>query len=129
MARTLEPLDFGRDDLAGPVDASPMLFDSIKVCCKDCGSALVEKTYQFFPSTLFIQGRCAVHGARSAMFAPATHETEGQREVRHRHEHLSFLDSMPPHVQRIYEDIVNAFIQYVQDEDAKTTEGAKEDAA
>lgn len=56
-------------DLAGPVDAPPVVFHSVRVPCA-CGRALVDGTYTFFPGSVFVHGICKACGPQTAIFAP-----------------------------------------------------------
>lgn len=77
--RRTTPLEFGNLDLAAPVDSPPLLFDRLRVPC-DCGGTLIGEEYAFFPSSVFIHGKCLKCGPRSAMFAPPVNATEGERQ-------------------------------------------------
>ncbi len=77
-------LDFGRTDLAHPVDPPPVLFHAIRLPCA-CGRSLDEPVYTFFPGSVFAHGTCPVCGPQTAIFAPHMKGMEEQ---------------MPAHVER-----------------------------
>lgn len=67
--RPLVALNFGRLDLAEPIDQPPLVWHVIRVPCA-CGRSLDEPVYTFFPSSVFVHGVCPACGPQSAIFAP-----------------------------------------------------------
>ena len=66
-------LDFGRVDLASPVDKPPTLINVITFPCR-CGTEVKGTRYVFYSSTLWIIGDCLGCGVRTtALFSPRIH--------------------------------------------------------
>lgn len=106
-------------DLAGPVDAPPVLFHAMRAPCA-CGRALVDNTYTFFPSAVFVHGTCSTCGPQTAIFAP---------EMRGVGEPLSAniartMARLTSDLARTYgaspQDVLAEFLQYLADIDADT---------
>ena len=114
-------------DLAGPVDAPPVVFHTIRVPCA-CGRSLTpdKNTFTFFPSAVFVHGECEACGPQSAIFAPHM-KNVGEK----------MPEAIARHLQRLTRDlartygadvstVLNEFLNYLADESARVDECATE---
>lgn len=93
---------------------APVLFFDVRVPCS-CGMSLDDKTYTFFPSSVFVHGTCPACGSRTAIFAP---HMKDMRETlpAHAARRLQMLvQEVAGEYQESASDVVDEFLTYLID--------------
>jgi hypothetical protein len=93
---------------------APVLFFDIRVPCA-CGMSLDEKTYTFFPSSIFVHGNCPACGSRTAIFAPHMKEMRETLPEHSAKRLQNLMHEVAGQYQADGQTVVDEFLNYLID--------------